>query len=134
MSKDTEAILEMACAALNEAKHLRSGGYPRGTASRSYYAMHDAATAMLLAVGERFEQHGQVIGAFGRLFAKTGRVDRKFHRYLIDAFESRGVADYDAFPEPPMTMEKAALILSWAEEFVTMAEEFLKSEGESTQS
>jgi len=130
MSKEAEGNLVLARAHLEEARYLQSGGYARGTASQAYYAMRDAATAMLFAEGEEPTRHGEVIGAFGRLFAKTGRVDRKSHRYLIDAFDSRSVSDYDAYPEPPMTMEKAALILGWAEEFMTMAQEFLKSEGE----
>lgn len=35
------------------------------------------------------------IGEYGRLFAKTERLDRRFHRLLNRAFAARQTADYD---------------------------------------
>lgn len=39
--------------------------------------------------------HAGVIGEYGRLFAKTGRLDRRFHRLLNRSFQARQSADYD---------------------------------------
>ena len=87
--------------------------------------MFYAASAMLLNEGEEFESHGETIGAFGRIFAKTGRVSGKFHSYFKDAFELREEADYT--PETPVSAERARATLMRADEFVAMAEEYLKT-------
>lgn len=44
--------------------------------------------------GKHFSRHGQVVAQFGRHFAKEGRMDRRFHRLLDDAFSLRQLADY----------------------------------------
>jgi uncharacterized protein len=38
-----------------------------------------------------------VMAAFGREHAKTGKVDPKYHQMLIQDFELRQRADYDAY-------------------------------------
>jgi uncharacterized protein (UPF0332 family) len=43
-------------------------------ASRAYYAMFYAALALLIEEGEEHSSHGAVQSAFGRLFARTGRI------------------------------------------------------------
>lgn len=43
--------------------------------------------------GLRFRKHGSVHGAFGREFVKTGLLDAKYHRWLLDAFDKRLQAD-----------------------------------------
>ena len=40
--------------------------------------------------------HGAVHGAFGDRLAKSGRLNPKLHRYLLDAYRVRQSADYDA--------------------------------------
>jgi uncharacterized protein (UPF0332 family) len=77
---------------------------------------------MLLTRGLRLRKHRAVIGEFGRLFALSKTVDRKFHRYLI-------VAEYDPLPEPPITLERAAEVLEHAAEFLAMAQSFLEGTG-----
>jgi hypothetical protein len=37
-----------------------------------------------------------VIGEFGRIFAKSGRIPAEFHRYLMEASEERLGGDYEA--------------------------------------
>lgn len=49
--------------------------------------------ALLVEEGKEFSSHGAVHGAFGILFTRTGRLDAKFHRYLIDAYRERQAAD-----------------------------------------
>ena len=39
--------------------------------------------------GERFSRHGQVVSQYGRLFATTDRLPRRFHRLLSRAFKLR---------------------------------------------
>ncbi len=51
---------------------------------------------MLLSEGLEFASHGQVVAQFGRLFAKTKRLDPVFHGLLSHAFQLRQSADYDS--------------------------------------
>jgi len=48
--------------------------------SRSYYAMFYAAKALLLLDGIEVSKHSAVIAAFGREYAKTGKIDPRYHR------------------------------------------------------
>jgi len=124
MNDEIQAELRIARETLQEAEHLLSKQPPRGAGSRAYYAMFHAAVAMVLAEGEKYESHGETIGAFGRLFIKPGRVERRFNSYLKEGSEFREVADYA--PLTTLSIEKAGEILKKATEFVGMAEEFLK--------
>lgn len=94
------------------------------SAGRSYYAMFHAASAALAAEGLKFRSHGAVIGEFGRLFAKTGRLRAELHGWLIEASEVRMESDYWA-PEP-VSADAAEAQLKQAEEFVRTVEEFLR--------
>ena len=42
----------------------------------------------------KFSQHGQVIAAYGKNFAKTKALDPKFHRWMRDRFDKRITGDY----------------------------------------
>ena len=127
MNEEVQGELSLARETLREAEHLLAQRLPRGVGSRAYYAMFHAAAAMVLAEGEKYEKHGETIGAFGRLFVKRGRVEAKFNSYLKAGFKSREVADYE--PLMTISLERANEMLQEATEFVAMAEEFLKGAG-----
>jgi uncharacterized protein (UPF0332 family) len=48
----------------------------------------------LLEDGLSYHSHAAVIAAYGKEFARTGRLDAGFHRYLLDAQDMRTVGDY----------------------------------------
>ncbi len=52
-------------------------------------------SSLLLNSRLSFSKHSAVIAAFGREFAKPGRVPAELHRFLIEASDSRKVSDYD---------------------------------------
>jgi len=89
-----EALLEKADRSLRVASELLDGGHPDFAASRAYYAMFYAAEALLLGEGLNFSSHAAVIGAFGKHFAKTGRLPAELHRHLREAFDQRTLGDY----------------------------------------
>ena len=64
------------------------------------------AEAFLMGENLTFSKHAAVIGKFGESFARTGRVPTEFHRYLIQAQQSRTLADYD--PTPGTSSEEEA--------------------------
>ena len=69
-----------------------------------------------------YENRG-AIAAFGKEFARSGALDRKFHRYLLDAQDARNVGDYGVGPGVTTTLAREAL--DWAREFIATAEQFL---------
>jgi uncharacterized protein (UPF0332 family) len=83
----------------------------------------DIAEALLLGEGLAYSKHAGVISAFGQHFAKTGRVSMKFHRYLIDAEDSRHVGDYDI--KSKLTKDDADTHIKHAEKFIELAGEIL---------
>jgi uncharacterized protein (UPF0332 family) len=52
------------------------------------------AEALLNEKNLQFSQHGDVIGAYGKEYAKTKLLDPKFHRWLIKGFDTRLIGDY----------------------------------------
>ncbi len=80
--------------------------------------------ALLAATGQSYSSHSAVISAFGREFAKPGRLDAKFHRWLIDAEDVRSIGDYGV--EVTVSEKQAELVCEWAHEFIRAAEEYLQ--------
>ena len=127
MNEEIQAEIAVAHQALLAAEHLYRLNLPRDAATRIYFAMFHAASAMLLAEDKRFQSHGETIGAFGLFFAKTKRIDPKFHRYLIDAEDFRQEADYVTMLA--VSPEKVIEWIAKAREFVAMAEAFIRGTG-----
>lgn len=108
-----------------EAAELLLGGNKNSFAGgRAYYAMFYIAEALLHEKGLEFRKHSGVHAAYGKHFAKTGEIDVKFHRYLLEAFESRLEADYGV---DIVLSEKAVdELIQRAREFLVAARSYLK--------
>ena len=124
MKAQTRAYLDKANENIKAGLDLIRDGHYEIAASRAYYAMFYAAEALLTEEGHEFSSHGAVHGAFGKQFTKTGRLDAKFHRYLIDAYRERQAADYDAPAE--VGLEEAQTLLDQAKEFLAAAKSLLE--------
>jgi uncharacterized protein (UPF0332 family) len=74
------------------------------------------ASAILLGDNLTFSKHSGVISAFGREFAKTGRVPVEFHRQLKEAQDLRNLGDYGAVNL--ISQQEAELQIQRAEAFV----------------
>lgn len=123
MTEEQEDLIEKAKRSLQAAQLLLANGSPEFAASRAYYAMFYLASAFLLGKGLKFTKHGSLIAAFGQHFAKSGEVDAKFHRYLVDAQDDRLIGDYTA--KSVLSETEVATMISQAEEFVALAEQML---------
>ncbi len=93
-------------------------------AGRAYYAMLYAAEALLNEEGVRYRKHTGVRGAFGERFAKTARLDPKFHRQMLDAFDKRLLTDYGV--DARISPEEVLLMIQQAQEFLAEAKRFLE--------
>jgi uncharacterized protein (UPF0332 family) len=123
MKPDIQALVNKARNSLGAARTLVRGGYYDFAASRAYYAMFYIAEAMLMKLGQSYNKHSAVISAFGREYTKTGIMDSKFHRRLIDAQDFRNIGDYGV--EAHVLEDDANSVCQWASEFIDQAENFL---------
>jgi uncharacterized protein (UPF0332 family) len=123
MRPEAEALLDKARQSIQAAANLRRDGFLDFAASRAYYAMFYIAQALLIEQGLSYSSHSAVISAFGREFARTGRMDTRFHRYLIDAQDSRNIGDYSI--GPGVSDEQVQDSLNWAKEFLEAANQLL---------
>ena len=125
MNEVVELLLERAEHALEVAEALRRGGFHPESASRTYYAMFYAAQALLISEGIEVTKHSAVESEFGRHFAKTGRLEPRYHRMLINARKVREIADYDIQEE--IVEPVATLRLEEGKEFVKIVREMLET-------
>jgi uncharacterized protein (UPF0332 family) len=95
---EAQRWLKRAHRSLKAAGTLVEQGLYEDAVSRAYYAMFYAVNALLIKDGLNVSgKHSAVLAAFGREYAKTGKVDPKFHQMLIQDFELRQKADYDVY-------------------------------------
>jgi uncharacterized protein (UPF0332 family) len=85
--------------------------------------MFYVAEALLGEKGLRFRKHSRVHSAFGETFIKTGLLDSKFHRWLIDAFDTRIEGDYGL--EAAITDAEAARMIKQAGELLEAGRRYL---------
>lgn len=121
-SPEVEYYLKMAEESHQAAQVLIDGGIIGFSAAQSYYTMFYLAQAFLLSKDMTFSSHSAVISFFGKEFAKTGLVDPKFHRYLINAQERREIGHYGTTQK--VSSEQAIESYQWAEEFLKITYEY----------
>jgi len=115
--------LEQAEEALDDAELLFSKGRYRAALNRSYYAMFYAVLALLILSGKGTSKHSGAIAMFDLDFVKNGGFDKKFSKWLHEAFEDRLRSDYkEQVVIPP---DEIAETLSRAKKFVNRCKEFL---------
>lgn len=120
--REWRALLDKGHENLAAAVLLAREGHFAIAVSRAYYAMFYAAEAVLEFEGVSRSKHSGVIAEFGRRFAKTGRLPRELHRFLIEAFEARNQADYDTGSVEPAAADEH---ISRAGQFLEAAEALL---------
>lgn len=125
LTPEVEAYLIKARHALEVAEKLQAGGDFPDAAGKAYYAMFYAAQALLKAHGIEVVKHSAVASMLGRHFAKTGRLDPKFHRMFLNARRVRETADYGLFEE--IIEPTATLTLEESRTFIAEVERLLKT-------
>lgn len=89
------AMMAKANEKLMAARRDLNDGYHGEAASRSYYAVFHALSAVLATEGLTFSSHSQTLGGFNKHFVKTGVFPKNTTRKLQQLFEDRQIADYD---------------------------------------
>lgn len=101
MDKSTQALLrgylDKAEEKLDVARRLLAQGDVEDAISRAYYAAFHAAQGLLLTEGLSSRSHGGLVALFGLHFVKTGRIEKKYGRFLSNLMEDRQQSDYSLF-------------------------------------
>ena len=100
------------------AEELKRKNYHSDAASKVYYAMFYAAQALLKSEEVDVKKHSAVESSIGYYFVKSGRLDPKYHKMLINARKIREIADYDIQEE--IIEPQATITLSQGREFVNV--------------
>ncbi len=116
--------LNMARERIHSAKILLEDGSYKDSIGRSYYAMFTAVRALLAVDGQDFSKHAGVIAYFQKEYIKTGKFDRKFSKYISQAFQIRNNTDYADFFL--VSSKDAIEQYQRAEEFLQVVENYLK--------
>jgi uncharacterized protein (UPF0332 family) len=119
MNEIQRKFLEKAQKSLDVAKQINNTGYAEFAVVRAYYTMFYVASAFLEGEDLSYSKHSAIISAFGQHFAKTERVPKIFHRYLIEAEKLRKGADYSLDIE--ISFEEANQVIIQAEEMLIFA-------------
>lgn len=130
MKKEVLRLLEKADHALEVAEALAREGYIQDASSRIYYAMLYAAQALLKSENIEVRKHSAVEAAVGYQFAKSGRMDPKYHRLLINARKIREVVDYDIQEE--LTDRRAVLKIEDGREFISVVKGIIQGSKQGT--
>lgn len=115
MNQDIRNLIKKAEQSLEASKLLLKGGYADFSVARSYYTMFYLASAFLATKNLAFSKHSAVISAFGREFAKTNLLPRKYHQYLKEAQDFRLLGDYGNINL--ISSQEAQLQIQKAQEF-----------------
>ena len=119
-------LLRMAAGVIKpDEGEILAGSY-KDSIGRSYYAMFTAVRALLAVEGQDFSKHAGVIAYFQKEYVKTGKFDKKYSKYISQAFQIRNNTDYADFFL--VSLQDAKEQYDRAEEFVKVIEEFLKME------
>ncbi|HMR99143.1 MAG TPA: HEPN domain-containing protein [Anaerolineales bacterium] len=126
MKEYTRKLLDKAIDTVEGAEILLDHGKTDIAAGRAYYSLFYIAEALLNEKGLQFKEHGKVIGAYGKEYAKSNLLDPKFHRWLRLGFDTRLVSEY----QPDTNIEAAVVsdMINQAREFLEAARKYLEKQ------
>jgi uncharacterized protein (UPF0332 family) len=120
---EIRATVERAQTSIKAAKDMLEKEYYDIAASRAYYAVFYASSALLLMENIDTNKHSGVIASIHRIFVKEGRLDKEQGKNLNWLFELRGVGDYGVSEH--VSSGEAHKAIKVAEEFLASALEIL---------
>ena len=129
MKEYASKLLSKALGAIESAKALQNIDKSEFAAGRAYYAMFYVAEALLYNEFDlKLNQHGQVIAAYGKNFAKTKALDPKYHRWLRDGFDKRIIGDYGV--DTGISESIVADMINHARDFLMDARKYMEKQKE----
>lgn len=123
-SKYIEQIMEKARSQMRAAKLNYDNNFFEDAISRAYYAMFNAARAVLCTYNKYPKTHRGVRIELSRILVKQGHLDPKYAKMLKNAKDYREIGDYEASFRA--SGEQAQEIIEEAEEFLKQMKNLLK--------
>lgn len=108
------------------AQQLFDLGHYLDAASKAYYAIFQAARAVLATIEIDSRKHSGVISLFNLRFVKTGIFPKEFRKIIVSAQDLRLASDYDDFYV--VSRKDAEQSLKNAITFIAGIEKYLSSE------
>ena len=125
MNENQTQLFRKAEQSLEVSQYLYQGGYYDFAMARAYYTMFYLASVLLEGENLSFSKHSAVISAFGKEFAKTGKIPKEFHRHLKEAQDLRNLGDYGEMNL--ITAEEAELQIERSETFLKFVKNALEN-------
>lgn len=112
---------------LASAKLLLDAGLYKDSVGRSYYSIFSSMRAVLAIRQVDFSKHAGVISYFQKEYIKTNIFDKKYSKYIQQAFQIRNGCDYDDFfivsrQDAEEQYQRAEEILKVVQEYITILE------------
>jgi len=112
---------------LTSAKLLLDAGLYKDSVGRSYYSIFSSMRAVLAIRQVDFSKHAGVISYFQKEYIKTNIFDKKYSKYIQQAFQIRNGCDYDDFfivsrQDAEEQYQRAEEILKVVQEYITTLE------------
>lgn len=130
LNEDKLNLLKYRLANANEkivsAKLLLEAGQFKDSIGRSYYAMFSAVRAILACDEVDYSKHSGVIAYFQKNYIKEGILEKKYSKYIQNAFQVRNTSEYDDFYI--VSKEAASTQYERAVEMLAAVKEYLRKE------
>ncbi|MBS1249039.1 MAG: hypothetical protein MAG431_00612 [Chloroflexi bacterium] len=122
---EIQAYMKRAYDMLEVAQHNLNDSYNYTAVNRAYYAVFNAANALLSTKGITRSKHSGVIAAFRQYFVKNGEIESEYSHIFGQLLDDRNVSDYIILEE--IETAQASLDVNGAKRFVERIEAYLQS-------
>ena len=124
-SEEIVSRVDFAIEELSMAQILFDAGKYRGSITHSYYAMFDAAKALLLTKEFTSKKHDTILKQFSKDFVRDGDFSKELYQHYTSAKKLRRESSYDFSID--FDKQEAHTCLIQAEEFITETKRILSS-------
>lgn len=121
--EEVNGVMDLAVEELSTAQILFDAGKYRGSITHSYYAMFDAAKALLLTHDFVSKKHDTILSQFSKEFVHENDFSQDIYTYYSNAKKLRKKSSYDFTVN--FDKQEAFECLIQAEKFITESKKFL---------
>jgi len=100
-------------------------GKKHGPVSKIYYSAFSCAKALLTLHEIKAVKHSSVMSLFGKILVKEKGLDKKYGRFLNEAFNKRKKADYTTSPKE-FSRKELKILLKRSSEFIRETQTYIE--------
>ena len=121
---ESEKWVQKAKDCYEDADILIDYGKKQGPVSKIYYSAFSCAKALLVLHRIKAVKHSSVMSLFGKVLVKEKGFDKKFGKFLNDAFNKRKNADYTTSPEE-FNRKELKILLKISSDFIQATQDYI---------